>query len=87
MRPSAQTTAAQTSLPAGVPRNRARAASTMVVIGLFSAKPCSQPGIDATGTKAEEMKVSGKMIVNPYAFEASGDDEESPMKANTQEKA
>ena len=31
--------------------------------------------------------MSGKRIVKPYAFEASGEDDESPMKANTHENA
>jgi hypothetical protein len=41
----------------------------------------------ATGTKADDTKVTGKRIVNPYAFDASGEDDERPMKANTHEKA
>ena len=83
----AQTIDAQTSLPAGVPTNRARAASTMVVNGLFAAMGSSQSGIVSTGTKAEETNVNGKRIVKPYALAASGEDAVSPMKANTQEKA
>ena len=31
--------------------------------------------------------MSGKRIVNPYAFAASGDDAVSPMNANTHENA
>lgn len=82
-----QTTASQTSLPAGVPRKRARAASTVVVNGLCSAIGWSQLGMVSTGTKAEETNVNGKRMVNPYAFDASGEEAERPMKANTQEKA
>jgi hypothetical protein len=41
----------------------------------------------STGTKAEETNVNGKRMVNPYAFDASGEEAERPMKANTQEKA
>jgi hypothetical protein len=52
-------------LPAGASRKRARAASTIVVNGLASATPSSQPGIELTGTKADDTNVSGKMIVNP----------------------
>jgi hypothetical protein len=59
----------------------------MVVNGFASATPSSQLGIDSTGTKADETNVIGNRIVNPYAFDASGDDATSPMKANTQEKA
>ena len=44
-------------------------------------------GIESTGTKAEEMKVSGKMMMNRNACEDSGEDETSPTKAKTQEKA
>jgi hypothetical protein len=84
---TAQTTAPQTSFPAGVSRKRARTASTIVVNGLISATVSSQLGIDPSGTNADETKVSGKRIVNPYAFDASGDDADRPMKANTQEKA
>src|SRR5215831_12312958 len=84
---SVQTTASQTSLPAGTPRNRARAALTMVVNGLCSANGWSQLGIESTGTNADETNVSGKRIVNPYAFAASGDEAVSPMNAKTQEKA
>jgi hypothetical protein len=43
----------------------ARAASTIVVKGLCSAIGWSQLGMVSGGTNAEEMKVSGKRIVNP----------------------
>ena len=59
----------------------------MVVNGLCSAIGWSQLGIESTGTNAEETNVSGKRIVNPYAFAASGDEDERPMNANTHEKA
>ena len=55
--------------------------------GLTSAKACRAPGIDSTGTKAEETKVSGKMTMKPSDWAASGEDEVRPMKAKTQEKA
>ncbi len=84
--PIDQTTAPQTSLPAGAPRKRARIALTTIVKGLTSAKACSAAGIDSTGTKAEETKVSGKMTMKPSDCEASGEDEVRPMKAKTQEK-
>ena len=80
------TTVPQMELPAGVPMKSARTASTMKVTGFASATGCSQSGIDAIGTNADEMKVSGKMIVNPYPFAASGEEATSPMRANTQEK-
>jgi hypothetical protein len=59
----------------------------MVVNGLFSATGSNQLGIDSTGTNAEETNVTGKRIVKLYAFEASGDEAVSPMKAKTHEKA
>ena len=58
----------------------------MIVNGLFSATGWSQLGIDVTGTKADETNVSGKRIVKPYAFAASGEDAASPTKAKTHEK-
>src|SRR4029453_10888892 len=87
MIPSVQSSAIQTSLPAGTPRNSARAAFTMYVNGLCSAIGWSQLGIESTGTNADEKNVTGKRIVNPYAFDASGDDDMRPMKAKTHEKA
>ena len=74
-------------MPDGVPTNRARAVLTMFVNGLLFATGCSQPGIDFTGTKADDTNVTGKRIVNPYAFDASGDDAVRPISANTHEKA
>jgi hypothetical protein len=59
----------------------------MVVNGLAEATPWSQLGIVSTGTNADETNVSGKMIVKPYAFDASGDDAMRPIRANTQENA
>ena len=58
----------------------------MIVNGLFSATGWSQLGIDFTGTNADETNVSGKRIVKPYAFAASGEDAASPTKAKTHEK-
>ena len=37
----------------------------MIVIGLCSANFCGQVGIEATGTNAEDAKVSGRMIMKP----------------------
>jgi hypothetical protein len=48
----------------------------MAVNGLCSAIGWSQLGIVATGTNADETNVTGKRIVNPYAFDASGDEDE-----------
>ena len=84
---SVHTSASQTLSPAGRPRNSARAAFTMYVNGLCSAIGWSQLGIVSTGTNADETNVIGNRIVKPYAFDASGDEDESPMKAKTQENA
>ena len=74
------------SLPAGVPRNSARPASTIVENGLMSAaKVCSQSGIDSGGTNADEAKVSGKIAMKPNAFADSGEETISPIQANTHE--
>lgn len=55
--------------------------------GLTSAKACRAAGIDSTGTKAEEMKVRGKMTMKPSDWAASGEVAVRPTKAKTQEKA
>ena len=83
----AQTIESHTAFPAGVPTKSARAALTIVVNGLCSANGCSHPGIESTGTNADEMNVIGNRIVKPYAFDASGDDAVSPMNAKTYENA
>src|ERR1700710_3323221 len=82
-----QTTAPQTLLPAGVPRKSERMASTTIVKGLTSAKVWRAPGIDSTGTKAEETKVSGKMNMKPSDCADSVELAVRPTKAKTQEKA
>src|SRR4029079_4590156 len=84
---SVQSSATQTLFPAGMPRNSARAALTIFVNGLCSAIGCSQLGIVWTGKNADETNVTGNRIVKPKAFAASGEDDESPMKAKTQENA
>src|SRR5688572_15457438 len=85
--PIVQRKATQTSVLAGAPCQRCRIASTIVVNGFASANASSAAGIDSTGTKAEEMKVSGKIVMNPNAFAASGVEETIPMYANTHENA
>ena len=62
-------------------------ASTTTVNGLTSANHCRADGIDSTGTKADEMKVSGKMIVKPMPLAASGEETDSPSRAKIHEKA
>ena len=63
---------------AGAPSQSERIASTMIVNGLTSANARRTAGIDWTGTKAEEMKVSGKTAMKPTEFAASGEDDEHP---------
>jgi hypothetical protein len=58
----------------------------MIVNGLFLATGCSQLGIDATGTKADDTNVSGKRMVKPYALAASGDEAVNPTNAKSHEK-
>jgi hypothetical protein len=50
----------------------ARAAFTVSVTGLTSAKACTAPGMDDVGTNAEEAKVSGKTQMNPTDWAVSG---------------
>ena len=47
--------------------------------GLISANHCSPGGIESTGTKADEMKVSGKTARKPTEFADSGEDDEQPQ--------
>ena len=72
----------QSSIRAGAPVLRTRP-----IVLFSSAGSRSHPGMEPTGTKADEMNVSGKRIVKPYAFDASGDDAVRPMKAKTHENA
>ena len=57
------------------------------VNGFTSAKARRPEGIDATGTNAEEMKVSGKTAMKPTELTDSGEDTSRPRKARNQEKA
>jgi hypothetical protein len=84
---SDQTTAPHTLSPAGAPSHSARIASTVTVNGLTSANHCSAEGIDSTGTKADEMKVSGKTAMKPTEFADSGEETSSPSSAKTHENA
>ena len=60
---------------------------TTIVNGLSSANGCSQPGIESTGTNADEANVSGKITMKPRRLRGLGDDAVSPTKAKTHEKA
>ena len=73
--------------PAGAPSHSERIASTVTVNGLTLANARSTDGIEATGTNAEEMNVSGKTAMKPTELAASGEETSSPRNANTHEKA
>ena len=70
-----------------MPSHSARIALTTIVNGLTSANASIQPGIDSVGTKAEEMKVSGKTAMKPTEFAASGEETSIPSSAKTHENA
>ncbi len=74
-------------LPAGAPSHSWRIASTTIVNGLTSANWRSPSGIEATGTNAEEMNVSGKTAMKPTELAASGEETSSPRSAKTHENA
>ena len=59
----------------------------MIVNGLISANHCSAPGIDSTGTNADEMNVSGNTTMKPTEFAASGEDTSRPSSAKNHENA
>jgi hypothetical protein len=65
---------------------RRRAASTVRVTGLISAKVSTTPGIDSVGTKAEEANTSGKTQMKPNDWAASGLRTTMPTEALIQEK-
>jgi hypothetical protein len=74
-------------LPAGSPIHSARIASTATVNGLPSANWRRPSGSDSIGTKAEEMKVRGKITMNPIACADSAEDATSAKSAKIHEKA
>src|SRR5277367_6670681 len=82
-----QPTPPRTLLWAGAPSHRWRTASTTTVNGLTVAKARNGSGIEATGTNAEEMKVSGNTAMNPTELAASGEDTSRPMNAKNHENA
>ena len=62
-------------------------ALTVTLTGWYVAKPWSQLGMLATGTKAEEMNVSGKMSGKDMTWAVSLFGAESPTMANPQDRA
>ena len=74
-------------LPPGAPSHSSRISSTTTVNGFTSANTFSASGIESTGTKADEMNVSGNTSMKPSEFAASGVDTSIPRNANTHENA
>ena len=60
---------------------------TVGVTGVARAKACSQPGSEASGTNADEAKVSGNSQTKPARLAASTLATDSPMHAEIHEKA
>jgi len=69
-----------------VPSMRPRTAVAVWLTGWLMAKGRSQPGIDRTGTKHDDAKVSGKMIGKTIAWAASAFGAASPTKAKPHER-
>jgi hypothetical protein len=66
---------------------RARMASTVTDTGWWLAKACSQPGMELTGTKAEEAKTRGASMGKAAAWVDSGSPTARPMRANIADRA
>src|SRR4051812_40402028 len=75
------------SSPDGTPSHSSRTALTVSVTGLTSAKACSQSGIESTGTKADDAKVSGNSQMKPADWATSALGTESPISAAIHENA
>src|ERR1043166_120291 len=84
MMPTIQASAFSTySVVSELPMVSARAASTTIDTGWFSAQPCSHDGIVATGTNADDANTSGARIGNDTAWAVSAPSTTSPTMANT----
>src|SRR5438067_7399235 len=83
MMPADQASDWSTGASVGPPMDRARTALTVTETGWREAKACSQPGIDDSGTKADEANTSGAMIGNDAAWAASALGAPRPTMANT----
>src|SRR5215207_3944477 len=81
--PTIQSSALMTYSDVGPPMVRARAASTTIDTGWFSAQPCSHDGIVATGTNADDANTSGARIGNDTACAVSASFTMRPTMANT----
>ena len=71
----------------GPPRTSARDADTTTDSGWFLAKACSHPGIEATGTNADEANTIGARRGKAAAWAVSGLATARPTAANTHESA
>src|SRR6476469_5403301 len=85
MMPMIQAKAWITSVRVGPPIVRSRAALTTAVTGWWFANTWSQPGIDSTGTNADDAKTSGARIGNEAAWAVSASGAMRPTIANTHE--
>ncbi len=74
-----------TSLPTGIPCIRPRDAVAKMEMGFTSTKASSKRGRVSGGTKTLDMKVSGKMPMNPPFNTALGVRSTSPKVVNTQD--
>src|SRR6059036_3833224 len=70
-----------TGLATGPPSIKPRVASTMDVIGFTFTKAWSQPGMVSGRANTELANVSGRMIMKPNVFTASGVFAVTPMNA------
>src|SRR3954468_5837930 len=70
--------------PIGVPSDSERSALITWVIGWLTANAWSQPGIDSTGTNADDTNVNGNSQMRPNAWTASSCRSASPMNIDTQ---
>src|SRR5262252_2742352 len=85
--PPIQASASVTGRAVGPPRHRARSAPTMTVIGLILAKACSHPGMVATGTRVELVKVRMMTGNRPARPAVSASRTTIPSSRLSQEKA
>src|SRR5262245_58997737 len=83
--PTIHANASSTYFAVGPPIVSARAASTTIDTGWFSAHPCSHDGMVATGTNADDANTSGARIGNETACAVSESRTVSPTIANTHE--
>src|SRR6266550_2475185 len=86
-RPTHQARVSSTGCSVGPPSTSARTALTVIVTGWWAAKTWSQPGIDVSGTNAEDANTSGASSGKAAAWALSGSPVARPMLANSHERA